>query len=204
MLEKALVMAADEAAWLGHHYVGTEHLLLGITRIAATDSESLLSMLDTSADTVRRRVRIALDEGTLEMSLVIAKRKARLSELSRRVLNAAEQMAAALDHPSVGLGHLLLVLYLEQRSPTSKVLRENRLNTNTLRAGLRQRDPDLMLTVETLLGPAVECAQSLGSHYTGTEHLLLALTRDIEGVELLKRCGVKPEVIHRQMEALLR
>jgi len=203
-MERALDMAADEAAWLGHHYIGTEHLLLGITRINAIDSESLLTMLDTSADLVRRRVRSAVGEGTMEMTLVVAKRKARLSELSRRVLNAAEQMAVALDHPAVGLGHLLLVLYLEQRSPTSKILRENGLNTNPLRAGLRQRDPGLMLGVEMLLVPAVEQAQSLGSHYTGTEHLLLALVGHEDGAALLKRCGVKPETIHRELEALLR
>lgn len=202
-LDIALELAADESSWLGHHYIGTEHLLLGITRTNVGNASDLLRLLSVQPEQVRRRVRRALSDGMTEFSLQLARRNARFSELSRRVLNAAEQIAISLDHQTVGIGHLLLVLVRERRSLPSMLLQRD-LNEDQLEHDLYQRHPVLLVNVEGVLNLAVEHAQSLGSHYTGTEHLLLAMTLDATGAEILRVYGAKPDALRQVVEEQLR
>jgi ATP-dependent Clp protease ATP-binding subunit ClpA len=197
-LNVALALASDESAWFGHHYIGTGHLLLGITRMNVGNARALLRSLDVSPELIRRHVRNALSDGITEPDLQLAKRNARLSELSRRVINAAEQLAVTLDHPTVGLGHLLLMLLLEERSSISALLR-GRLDETRLRHELESGDPALLAPLETVLDRVLDTAQSMGSHYTGTEHLLLTLIADENGVALLRRYGLDPDALRNHL-----
>lgn len=196
-LNIALALAADESSWLGHHYIGTGHLLLGITRMNVGNARALLRHLDVPPELLRRHVRRALSDGFTEPDLHLAKRNARLSELSRRVINAAEQLAVTLDHPTVGQGHLLLVLLLEERSPISALLRAAGLDETRLRRELESGDTALLASLEDILNRALDQAQNLGSHYTGTEHLLLTLAADETGGALLRRYGLNPDDLRR-------
>lgn len=118
-----------------------------------------------------------------------SRQHARFSELSRRVIVGAEQSAAALDHSAVSIGHLLLALLLEARSPAAAALRASGLDETRLRASLDAQDALLLVSIELVLARAPDEAQRLGSHYTGTEHLLLALALLPAGARLLRVCG---------------
>jgi ATP-dependent Clp protease ATP-binding subunit ClpC len=203
-LDLALTLALDESNWLGHHYIGTEHFLLGITRSNAGSAGALLRKLDASLEGVRRRLLRHLRQGiTGELTLQFAKHDARLSELSRRVMTAAEQLAVALDHPVVGLGHLLLVLLQERRSPTSALLRDSGLDEAALYQRLIRREAPLMVTVEIVLSRVPDHVERLGSHYSGTEHLLLTLCLDDAGAHLLRICDLDPDALARRLLAEL-
>jgi ATP-dependent Clp protease ATP-binding subunit ClpC len=56
-----LEYAVDEARRLGHHYIGTEHILLGLVRVDATAME-VLRRLGVTADQIRRQTRRVLNE----------------------------------------------------------------------------------------------------------------------------------------------
>src|SRR5258707_13411270 len=122
-LHEALLLAGDESRWLGQHYVGTEHMLLGLARSNEEPLLALLHILEISPEQIRRRVRRLLQEGITEISIEQAKRVARLSELSRRGLNGAEQIAEKIGAKHVGIGHPVLVLARQQRSISSRMLR---------------------------------------------------------------------------------
>ncbi|GAB4511174.1 MAG: hypothetical protein OHK0046_08890 [Anaerolineae bacterium] len=199
-LDTALELAADESVWLGHHYIGTEHFLLGITRTNVGNASDLLRLLDTPAAQLRRRVRKALSDGLTEDNL---RRDASLSELSRRVINAAEQMAVAMDHPTVGLGHLLLVLLSERRSMTSALLHQAVNDQTRLQALVEHQDALALVSIEGVMMQAVEQAEHLGSHYTGTEHLLLALCADESGAALITLLGAAPAALTQSLEEKL-
>lgn len=62
-LRHVLALAPDESRWFGHHYVGTEHLLLAMARGREGRVVSLLRALGISPDQIRRRVRLLLHEG---------------------------------------------------------------------------------------------------------------------------------------------
>jgi ATP-dependent Clp protease ATP-binding subunit ClpA len=95
-LQDALFQAARESNGLGQKYVGTEHLLLGMIRQGETLFMSMLHTLDVNPEQIRRRVQRLVQAGITEIDFEQAKRIARLSELSRRVLYGAEQMASSL------------------------------------------------------------------------------------------------------------
>ncbi|HLA41815.1 MAG TPA: Clp protease N-terminal domain-containing protein, partial [Aggregatilineales bacterium] len=88
-LQSVLLYASDEAYWLGSHYIGTEHILLGLVRSGTGQLSNLLLQLQISSHQVRHSIRHVLSEGAYETNLEAVRRSARLSELSRRVLNGA-------------------------------------------------------------------------------------------------------------------
>jgi ATP-dependent Clp protease ATP-binding subunit ClpA len=196
-LVRVMTLSVEEAHWFGHHYIGTEHLLLALARSRAGGVADLLRALAISPDQIRRRVRLLLNDGVTELSIETAKRVARLSELSRRVLNAASQLADQQQDQPTGIDHLLLVLAREQRSVVSRILRDCGLNEGALAGALGQLSPGNDLTSDALLEDvidhAVDRADQLGTHYTGTDHILLALAQNPHGATLLQHYGVSLE-----------
>jgi ATP-dependent Clp protease ATP-binding subunit ClpA len=196
-LIRVMALSVEEAHWFGHHYIGTEHLLLALARSRAGCVADLLRALAISPGQIRRRVRLLLNDGVTELSIETAKRVARLSELSRRVLNAASQLADQQQEQPAGIDHLLLVLAREQRSVVSRILRDCGLNEGALAGALGQLSPENDLTSDALLEDvidhAVDRADQLGTHYTGTDHILLALAQNPHGATLLQHYGVSLE-----------
>jgi len=67
--QQVLEFAIDEARKMGHHYIGTEHLLLGLVRSEGAAME-VLKKLGVTADQIRRQVRRVLQESTSSPSAV--------------------------------------------------------------------------------------------------------------------------------------
>lgn len=202
-LLESLRLADDESRWLGQSRVGTEHLLLGLARSSDPVLLDLLHWLGVSPEQIRRRVRRLLQEGITEINLEQAKRVARLSELSRRVLNATEQYAEKMGHRYVGLAHLLLVLCRERRSICARLLREAGIDDAALEANLIKPHPATGGMLEDVIDRAVDQAERFGSHYTGTDHLLLTLALDRRGVRLLRKYGADPNYLIQQLNKYL-
>ncbi|HRJ75258.1 MAG TPA: Clp protease N-terminal domain-containing protein [Anaerolineales bacterium] len=59
--QQVLEYAVDEARRLGHHYIGTEHILLGLVRIESVAMEAL-RRLGVTPDQIRRQTRRVLNE----------------------------------------------------------------------------------------------------------------------------------------------
>ncbi len=192
-LKIVFAFAMDEARWLDHHYIGTEHLLLGLVRSGAGDASRLMNLLNINETQIRQKVRRLVNDGILEINLESARRMASLSELSRRVLNGAATLARQYRHPAAGLEHLLMVLSQEQRSIAARLLAESGFARERLASDLLKLQPDAALSAAALdevIDCAVEQAEAMGTHYTGTDHLLLAMTLDKTAQLLLARCGV--------------
>ena len=202
--DKALEESEEESAWLGTPYVGTEHLLLGITRTNLGNAITLLRLLDIAPEQVRRRVRSAITDGQQESNLQSVRSHARLSEISKRVLNAAEQFAVAMDHPTVGLGHLLLALVRERRGVTAGFLIQSGLSADQVVAGLNRRDTVPLISVEDILFEAIRLSEKVGSHYVGADHLLMAFATHPGGVSLLQYYHVDPDKVARLLTKYLR
>ena len=134
------------------------------------------------------------------MNIEEAKRDVRLSELSRRVLTGAEQLAERLGHRRVGLAHLLLIMARERRSICAKLLREAGLDDVQLEKSLTKARPVTGGQLEDLIDLAVASVEDFGSHYTGTDHLLLTFATDPRGARLLRRYGANPRIIMQRLQ----
>jgi len=134
----------------------------------------------------------------------------KFTERARKVLSLAQEEAQRFNHNYIGTEHLLLGLVREGDGVAAKVL--NNLGVSLERA--RQAveyiigQGDRIILGEIGLTPrakkvielAVDEAQRLGHHYIGTEHLLLGLLREGEGIAagVLESLGVNLERARRE------
>ncbi len=117
---------------------------------------------------------------------------ARFTERARNAVALAEDEARALKHRYVGTEHILLGLLREEDSLAARVLESLGVTLDEVRAqvarivgrgdeGTRRQLPFTPRT-KTVLERALREALSLGHNYIGTEHILLGLVRENEGV----------------------
>jgi len=135
----------------------------------------------------------------------------RFTKRARRVLSLAQEEAQRLNHNYIGTEHLLLGLIREENGVAVKVLRELGVKPQRVKdmvertVGQGQRtmfSSKLTLTPRTkrVIELAVDEARRMGHHYIGTEHLLLGLVREGEGVavNILRSMGVNLEKARAQ------
>ena len=140
----------------------------------------------------------------------------RFTQRARRVLSLAQEEAERLNHSYIGSEHILIGLLLEEGGVAGRVLRELGLESVRVQAmverlsGVGQRTPfskvELSPSTKRILELAVEEARRMGQHYISTEHLLLGLARQNEGlaIDVLKRFGISPDQIRRQTRRMLK
>lgn len=139
----------------------------------------------------------------------------RFTQRARRVLSLAQEEAEKMRADQIGTEHLLLGLMREEGGVAGRVLRDLGLETRRIedliermsRTGRQSSGYRLDLSPGTkrVLELAVEEARRMGHHYIGTEHLLLGLVRQPEGiaVDLLRTLSISPEEIRRQTRRVL-
>ncbi|MFW5787301.1 MAG: ATP-dependent Clp protease ATP-binding subunit, partial [Halanaerobiales bacterium] len=116
----------------------------------------------------------------------------RFTERARRVLSLAEKEAKNLHHNYVGTEHILLGLVKEEQGIAARALKDNGINKdNVLKKikdmigeGKQDTDGSIGLTPRSkkVLNLSMDEARRLGHNYIGTEHILLGLIREGEGV----------------------
>src|SRR5579872_7354028 len=116
----------------------------------------------------------------------------RFTERARKVLTLAIEEAQRFNHTYIGTEHLLLGLVREGDGVAAKVLAKLGVDIAKVRnavefiIGRGDRAPvgEIGLTprARTVIDLAVDEARRLGHHYIGTEHLLLGLVREGEGI----------------------
>jgi len=139
----------------------------------------------------------------------------RFTKRARETLTYAQEEALRLGHTHIGTEHLLLGLLREGEGVAAKVLGDLGLNLSRARdaveryTGRGNRTPggrvELAPSTKHVIELAVDEARRLGHHYIGTEHLLLGLSRESEGmaVGILESLGVTlDQVRERTMQAL--
>src|SRR3990172_6224106 len=139
----------------------------------------------------------------------------RFTERARRVIILAQEEAKRLNHSAVGTEHILLGIIREGEGVASKVLESLNISPERVRAeiesaiGRGERTPyeEVAFTprAKKVLELALDEARRLGHNYIGTEHLLLGLIREGEGVaaRVLEAMGADLERVRAQVVYLL-
>ncbi|HEU5157857.1 MAG TPA: Clp protease N-terminal domain-containing protein [Streptosporangiaceae bacterium] len=114
---RSVDLAKEEAVALGHGYVGTEHLLLGLIREGEGIAAQALTRLDVDADAVRHEIETIVGRGAepIEGTPPFTPR-------AKRVLHLSEREARRLSHGYIGTEHLLLALVREGEGPAAQIL----------------------------------------------------------------------------------
>jgi excisionase family DNA binding protein len=114
-----LQLAQEEAQRLQHHYMGTEHLLLGLVREGEGIGAQVLKGLGVELDAVRAKVEFIIGHGDHEVRGEVP-----LTPRAKKVIELAVDEALRLDHRFIGTEHLLLGLIREGEGIGARVLRE--------------------------------------------------------------------------------
>jgi ATP-dependent Clp protease ATP-binding subunit ClpC len=124
---QVIVRAQEEAAQLGHNYIGTEHLLLGLIRVSDGVAAKALAALGISLDDARREVEAIIGRGA-EPSGHIP-----FTPRSKKVLELSLQEARRLNDDWIGTGHILLGLIREGDGVAVQVLDRRGIHPDHLR-----------------------------------------------------------------------
>ena len=140
----------------------------------------------------------------------------RFTDQARRVVVQAQEEARTLGHNYIGTEHILLGLLSEHEGPAAQVLSSLGINQDTAReqvveiagAGTGQQGGHIPFTPRTkkVLELSLREAQRLGHDHIGTEHILLGLVREGDGVgaQILERQGASMDRVQEQVLATVR
>jgi len=140
----------------------------------------------------------------------------RFTERAKRVLELAQQEAQRFNHEYIGTEHVLLGLVKEGSGVAANVLRNMEVDLRKIRLEVEkivQSGPDMVTMGKLPQTPrakkvveySIEEARSLGHNYVGTEHILLGLLREQEGVaaRVLMNLGLKLDDVREEVLNLL-
>ncbi len=145
----------------------------------------------------------------------MADRFDKFTERARRVLTLAQEEAQRFNHNYIGTEHLLLGLVREGDGVAAKVLSNLGVELNKVRSavefiigrGDRTTSGEIGLTprAKRVIELAVDEARRLNHSYIGTEHLLLGLVREGEGIAagVLESLGVNLERVRGETTRIL-
>lgn len=135
----------------------------------------------------------------------------RFTDRARRVLVLAQEEARLLDHNFIGTEHLLLGLLREQEGIAARALSASGITLEAVRAKVEETigpsgssptgSPPFTPRAKKVLELSLREALTLNHNYIGTEHLLLGLIREGEGVatQVLVRLGTDVASVRRQV-----
>ena len=139
----------------------------------------------------------------------------KFSERARRVLSLAQEEAQRFNHNYIGTEHILLGLVRETEGVAARVLLNLNVELVKVRSavefiigrGERPTPGEIGLTprAKKVIELAVDEARRLNHHYIGTEHLLIGLMREGEGVAagVLESLGVALEKVREETNSII-
>src|SRR3954453_18336504 len=139
----------------------------------------------------------------------------KFTERARKVFSLAQEEAQRFNHNYIGTEHLLLGLVREGDGIAARVLANLGVQLPKVRSavefiigrgdGLVVGDPGLTPRAKKVIELAMDEARRMDNHYVGTEHLLLGLVREGEGIAagVLESLGVSLERGRQQVMHVL-
>lgn len=224
-VKKVLALASREAKALKHTYLGTEHILLGLLREGDGVAAKLLRSLGVDIEQVRQEIQKELSPVQPVDRIIfpeppqayrVSASEAGLSEnftpRAQRVLGFAREEASLFNDKFVGPEHVLLGLMKLGGGVAFNVLQKQGIdyagirleigNGNSVVAGEKEAgNIPFTPSVKRALSFASEEAKALNHTYVGTEHVLLGLIREGDGVaaKVLQGLGIDPKRVRHEI-----
>ena len=131
---QAMVEAQMEARGLGHDYIGTEHILLGVLQVPGGLGGRALKALGISTASIRNQVVATVGRGSGDRTGHIP-----FTPRAKKALELSKREAARLRHDHVGTEHLVLGLLREGEGVAVHALRALRVEPAEVRREIERR-----------------------------------------------------------------
>jgi ATP-dependent Clp protease ATP-binding subunit ClpC len=126
---RVVVLAQEEARGLGHPYIGTEHLLLGLLAEGQGIGARALAAVDVRLERARHEVQLIIDPGTAPAAPHIP-----FTRRAKKALEASLRESRAMGDESIGTEHMLLGLLDEPDGVAVQIVRSLGIDPAELRS----------------------------------------------------------------------
>ncbi len=131
---RAMNYAIENAQLLGHTYIGTEHILLGLLQENSGVAYAALESAGVSFGAVENKIREQIGAGSTSRLTVND-----LTPRSKRVIQTALAVASGLHHSYVGTEHLLIALLQDTDSYAVRMLNEIGARPDDIEQGIKSQ-----------------------------------------------------------------
>lgn len=129
--QRVLSLAQEAALELGHDYVGTEHVLIGLIKVKTGVAAKSLNELGLSVETIIEDVEAHIGRGNKKASSVY------MTPRVKHVLELAVEVANRMNHNYVGTEHILLGLLSDGGGVAVGLLRNHNIRANDIVEAIR-------------------------------------------------------------------
>ena len=112
----------EEALRLGHSFIGTEHLMLGILRDGEGKAISILKSIDLNLEDLRKKIEILNPTSIENLNEIKHKKNLHLTRQAERALKTTFLEAKLFQSELINTVHLLLCILRNENDPTTKLL----------------------------------------------------------------------------------
>jgi len=127
-VKDVIAYSKEEALRLGHDFIGTEHLMLGLLRDGNGKAVNILSALDIDLNHLRRKVEILSPANPNAGVSANDKKNLHLTRQAERALKTTFLEAKLFQSSSINTAHLLLCILRNENDPTTKLLHKMKVD----------------------------------------------------------------------------
>ncbi|NKI31964.1 ATP-dependent Clp protease ATP-binding subunit [Croceivirga thetidis] len=132
-VKDVIAYSKEEALRLGHDFIGTEHLMLGLLRDGNGKAINILDALDVDLDYLRRKVEILSPANPNTATVQKDKKNLHLTRQAERALKTTFLEAKLFQSSSINTAHLLLCILRNENDPTTKLLHKLKVDYDNVK-----------------------------------------------------------------------
>ena len=132
-VKDVIAYSKEEALRLGHDFIGTEHLMLGLLRDGNGKAIDILGALDIDLNHLRRKVEILSPANPNTTISSNEKKNLHLTRQAERALKTTFLEAKLFQSTSINTAHLLLCVLRNENDPTTKLLNKLKVDYDNVK-----------------------------------------------------------------------
>ena len=138
-VKDVITYSKEEAIRLGHDFIGTEHLLLGILRDGGGKAIKILNSLDIDLDFLRKKIEILSPPNPIMNYEENLRKNLHLTRQAERALKTTFLEAKLFQGNSINTAHLLLCILRNENDPTTKLLEKLNLSYDIVKDQFKEQ-----------------------------------------------------------------
>ncbi|MEZ4855845.1 MAG: ATP-dependent Clp protease ATP-binding subunit [Gelidibacter sp.] len=132
-VKDVIAYSKEEALRLGHDFIGTEHLMLGLLRDGNGKAIDILNALEVDLNHLRRKVEILSPANPTVSTTSNEKKNLHLTRQAERALKTTFLEAKLFQSTSINTAHLLLCILRNENDPTTKLLNKLKVDYDNVK-----------------------------------------------------------------------
>ncbi|MDX1278209.1 ATP-dependent Clp protease ATP-binding subunit [Oceanihabitans sediminis] len=132
-VKDVIAFSKEEALRLGHDFIGTEHLMLGLLRDGNGKAINILNALEIDLNHLRRKVEILSPANPNVAIAFNEKKNLHLTRQAERALKTTYLEAKLFQSTSINTAHLLLCILRNENDPTTKLLNKLKVDYDNVK-----------------------------------------------------------------------